>query len=45
VHQEVIDRLTADISASGFACKGVVESSILGGSGNKEFLAYFIRAL
>lgn len=42
VHQEVIDRLTADISAAGFRYVGVVASPILGGSGNKEFLAYFL---
>jgi 23S rRNA (cytidine1920-2'-O)/16S rRNA (cytidine1409-2'-O)-methyltransferase len=44
VHQEVINRLTTDISAAGFRHVGVVESPILGGSGNKEFLAYFVDA-
>jgi len=42
VHQEVVERLSSDIGASGFKRIGVTESPILGGSGNKEFLAYFI---
>lgn len=41
VHQEVVDALTAAIQAAGFKAFGCVESPILGGSGNKEFLAYF----
>ncbi|MCL4380117.1 TlyA family RNA methyltransferase [Candidatus Dependentiae bacterium] len=43
VHAEVVERLTAGIAAYGFTCHGVIESPILGGSGNKEFLAYFTR--
>jgi hemolysin TlyA family protein len=43
VHQQVIDRVTEGIKAHGFDCIGVTESPILGGDGNKEFLAYFKR--
>ncbi|HRN77811.1 MAG TPA: TlyA family RNA methyltransferase [Candidatus Dependentiae bacterium] len=41
IHQEVVERVTQGIIAHGFNCIGVIESPILGGSGNKEFLAYF----
>lgn len=43
VHQSVIERVTAGIAEHGFACKGVIESPILGGSGNKEFLTYCVK--
>lgn len=43
VHQEVIDKVVAGIGAHGFEHKGTIESPILGGEGNKEFLAYFIK--
>lgn len=43
VHQEAIDRVTSGIQEYGFTCKGVVPSPITGGSGNQEFLAYFVR--
>ncbi len=42
IHQEVIEKITKGIEAQGFLCKGVVESPIEGGHGNKEFLAYFV---
>ena len=45
VHQEVIDRVTQGIEGYGFKLIGVVESPITGAEGNKEFLAYFKRAL
>jgi len=41
VHQEVIERVTSGIKQYGFDLVGVIDSPILGGSGNKEFLAYF----
>jgi 23S rRNA (cytidine1920-2'-O)/16S rRNA (cytidine1409-2'-O)-methyltransferase len=41
VHQEAIERVTQGIIAHGFNYIGVIESPILGGSGNKEFVAYF----
>ncbi len=43
VHQEVIARVTQGIQQHGFDLIGVIDSPILGGSGNKEFLAYFKR--
>jgi len=43
VHQEVIERVTQGIKQYGFDLIGVIDSPILGGSGNKEFLAYFKR--
>jgi len=43
VHAEVIERVTEGIKQYGFDLIGVIESPILGGSGNKEFLAYFKR--
>jgi len=45
VHQSVIQKIIAGLKEYGFGCKGVIESPILGGSGNKEFLGYFIRKL
>lgn len=44
VHQEVIERVTSGIKQHGFDLIGVIDSPILGGSGNKEFLAYFKRS-
>lgn len=44
VHKSVVERVTQDIADVGFVCKGVIESPILGGSGNREFLAYFVRS-
>lgn len=43
IHNEVIERVKEGMHARGFTCHGVIESPILGGSGNKEFLAYFTR--
>lgn len=43
IHQEVTQKVIAGIEAHGFSCQGIIESPILGGSGNKEFLAYFFR--
>jgi 23S rRNA (cytidine1920-2'-O)/16S rRNA (cytidine1409-2'-O)-methyltransferase len=41
IHQKVIEHVVDGITAYGFDCIGVIESPILGGSGNKEFLGYF----
>ncbi len=43
IHQKVIQKLRSGIEEHGFECVGVIESPILGGSGNKEFLGYFKR--
>lgn len=43
VHTKVINDVTEGIIAYGFECKGIIESPIIGGSGNKEFLSYFIK--
>ena len=43
VHAEVTERIQKSLVAAGFKAKGCIESPILGGSGNKEFLAYFIK--
>lgn len=43
VHEEVIQNVTHGIIERGYKLQGVIESPILGGEGNKEFLAYFIR--
>ncbi len=41
IHEKVIKKLKDGVEAHGFECIGVIDSPILGGSGNKEFLAYF----
>jgi 23S rRNA (cytidine1920-2'-O)/16S rRNA (cytidine1409-2'-O)-methyltransferase len=41
VHQEVIERIKAEIVQQGFVFQGVIPSPLLGASGNQEFLAYF----
>lgn len=43
VHQTVVDTVTQGILSYGFDCKGIIESPLLGGSGNKEFLGYFVK--
>ena len=45
VHNEVIERVSSSIVSRGFVCEGVIESPLLGSKGNKEFLAYFTRAV
>jgi len=42
VHERVIQQVKEGLESYGFACQGVIESPILGGSGNKEFLGYFV---
>lgn len=43
VHQKVIATVTEGIQKHEYDCIGVIESPLLGGDGNKEFLAYFVR--
>jgi 23S rRNA (cytidine1920-2'-O)/16S rRNA (cytidine1409-2'-O)-methyltransferase len=43
IHEKVIIKLKNGIEALGYECVGVIDSPILGGSGNKEFLGYFRR--
>lgn len=43
LHERILKKVTEGIEAQGFALQGVIESPILGGDGNKEFLAYFLR--
>ena len=43
VHQEIIGRVIEGIQVAGFCNQGVIESPILGATGNKEFLAYLIK--
>ncbi|MEX0940747.1 MAG: TlyA family RNA methyltransferase [Candidatus Babeliales bacterium] len=43
LHQEIIDKVVKGIEQHDFICQGVIESPIEGATGNKEFLAYFIR--
>lgn len=41
-HKSVVDKITNDFSELGLKVKQVIESPILGGSGNKEFLIFCI---
>lgn len=41
VHKRVVDSVVSGIESLGFKCQGVIDSPILGSTGNKEFLAYF----
>ena len=43
IHERVVQEVTEGIVRYGFVCKGVIASPIAGGSGNKEFLGYFVR--
>lgn len=43
VQQRAIDRVVEGTKEFGFAHHGTIESPILGGAGNKEFLAYFTK--
>lgn len=43
VHRAVIERITQGVAQRGFMVVGVTESPIEGATGNKEFLAYFVR--
>lgn len=41
VHANVVESVTEGITATGFVLQGVIESPLLGVTGNKEFLAFF----
>jgi 23S rRNA (cytidine1920-2'-O)/16S rRNA (cytidine1409-2'-O)-methyltransferase len=43
IHKEVIDKVVIGIKRFGFEAIGIIESPIMGTSGNKEFLGYFKR--
>lgn len=43
VHEEVTQKVIEGIELYGYKCQGLIQSPILGGTGNKEFLAYFER--
>jgi len=43
IHEMVIEKVKHGIQEFGFECQGIIESPIFGGSGNKEFLGYFIK--
>jgi 23S rRNA (cytidine1920-2'-O)/16S rRNA (cytidine1409-2'-O)-methyltransferase len=43
VHEQVIEKIKKGMKEFGFNMVGVVASPILGGKGNKEFVALFIR--
>jgi len=45
VQQQTVDTVIQAITSVGFDFKKLTESPILGGSGNKEFLAYFVKKL
>jgi 23S rRNA (cytidine1920-2'-O)/16S rRNA (cytidine1409-2'-O)-methyltransferase len=43
LQQEVVDKIVNSFKTYGFECLGITDSPILGGDGNREFLAYFKR--
>lgn len=43
VHAEVIEKVIKSANAHGLVCREVIPSPILGGDGNREFLAYYIN--
>lgn len=43
IHADVINNVVEGVEDAGFVSQGVVESPLLGATGNKEFLAYFVR--
>ncbi len=45
VHKEVTQRVTNGIIERGFDLLGLIDSPIVGTTGNKEFLAYFVRKI
>lgn len=45
VHKEVIDSVIKGFSCIGFNCQGVEPSCIRGGSGNIEYVSYFVKTL
>lgn len=43
IHRQVIENVTKGIESYGFELIGVTDSPIAGATGNKEFLAYFVK--
>lgn len=43
IHKRVVAGVVAGVCKQGFQLIGTIDSPLLGGSGNKEFLAYFVR--
>ena len=43
VRQQAVADVTAAFEAAGLSCRGVVESPVTGGDGNREYLAHFVR--
>lgn len=43
VHEQVIQKITQGLASYGFTCRGITDSPILGATGNKEFLGYFVK--
>jgi 23S rRNA (cytidine1920-2'-O)/16S rRNA (cytidine1409-2'-O)-methyltransferase len=43
IHAKVVERVTQGVVAHNYTLRGVIESPLQGGSGNTEFLAYFIK--
>ncbi len=41
--RSAVDRVTASAAACGLALQAVIDSPIVGGDGNREYLAYFIK--
>jgi 23S rRNA (cytidine1920-2'-O)/16S rRNA (cytidine1409-2'-O)-methyltransferase len=44
IHRQVIEKVTRGIESFGFELVGVTDSPIAGTTGNKEFLAYFVKS-
>lgn len=42
LHEQAVESVVSGVKEHGFSFVGCIESPILGGDGNKEFLAYFI---
>lgn len=43
IHEQVVKNVITGVEKYDFVCNGLIESPILGATGNKEFLAYFKR--
>ena len=43
VHKSVVENVVSAFASHGFECRGVTQSPIVGGSGNIEFLAHFVK--
>jgi predicted rRNA methylase YqxC with S4 and FtsJ domains len=41
--KEILEKIDASASHFGFIRKGITDSPIVGGDGNKEYLALFIK--